>query len=168
MSVPDSFVNAPRDRRLNSSLILYALNHPIGFVEFVDGDGNIVVPRSVRPIIDLKETLIGGKKGAAKQYRHGNLHIREYDDHYTVHMDKVDPLKNPLGHLLVDAPEYIAGAAAGVVVARHVGMAVYQKGKSQGKSNRDAAFAAMVAGYLAGRSAGKLVHDAANALKKKA
>ena len=81
-------------------------------MEFVDGDGNIVVPKSVRPMIDLKETPFGGKKGARKQFRYGNLHIRDYDTHYTVHMDRIDPMKNPLGHLLVDAPEYLAGAAS--------------------------------------------------------
>ncbi len=136
-------------------------------MEFVDGDGNIVVPKSVRPIVELKETALGAKMGARRQYRYGNLHIREYDSHYTVHMDRVDPLKNPLGHLIVDAPEYLAGAAAAAIVARRVGMAVYEKRKLEGKTKKDAAIDAAVAGYLAGSSAGKLVHDAANALKMK-
>jgi len=135
-------------------------------VDFTDGDGNIVVPKSVRPIIEFKETMIGGKKGARKQYRYGKLHIREYDTYYTVHMDKVDPLRNPLGHLVVDAPEYIAGAAAAALVGRRVGMAVYEKRKNEGKTRRDAAIDAAVAGYIAGSSAGKLVHDAACTLKK--
>ena len=136
-------------------------------MEFVDCDGNIVVPKSVRPIIELKETALGGKKGAKRQFRYGRLHIREYDAHYTVHMDRVDPLKNPLGHLLVDAPEYLAGAAAAALVARHVGTAVYEMRKSEGRSRKDAAIDAAVAGYVAGSSAGRLVHDAANSLKKK-
>jgi hypothetical protein len=136
-------------------------------VEFVDGDGNIVVPKSVRPIIEFKETVLGGKKGARRQYRYGSLHIREYDTHYTVHVDRVDPMKNPLGHLVIDAPEYIAGAAAAALVGRRVGMAIYHKRKSEGKSKRDAAIEAAVAGYVAGSSAGRLVHNAANELKKK-
>jgi hypothetical protein len=135
-------------------------------VEFVDGDGNIVVPKSVRPIIEFKETFLGSKKGANRQYRHGSLHIREYDTHYTVHVDRVDPMKNPLGHLVIDAPEYIAGAAAAALVGRRVGMAIYQKRKSEGKSKRDAAIEAAVAGYVAGSSAGRFAHNAANALKK--
>ena len=73
-------------------------------VEFIDGDGNVVIPRAVRPIIETAQTALGSKKGAVRQYRYGNLHIRDYDTHYTVHMDRVDPQKNPLGHLLVDAP----------------------------------------------------------------
>ena len=136
-------------------------------MEFIDGDGNIIVPKSVRPIIDLKETILGSKKGAVRQYRYGNLHIRDYDSHYTVHMDRVDPLKNPLGHLLVDAPEYLAGAAAAVIVGRKVGSEVYSKRKQEGKSSRDAAIDAVLAGYIAGSSAGKLVYDAADNLKKR-
>jgi len=136
-------------------------------VEFIDGEGNIIVPKAVRPIIDFKETVLGAKKGARKQYRYGNLHIRDYDTHYTVHVDRVDPLRNPLGHLLVDAPEYLAGAAAALVVGRRVGAAVYNRRKKEGKSSRDAAIDAAVVGYFAGSSAGSLVFNAANSIKKR-
>jgi hypothetical protein len=136
-------------------------------VEFVDGDGNIIVPKAVRPIIDLKETALGSKKGARKQYRYGSLHIRDYETHYTVHVDRVDPLANPLGHLLVDAPEYLAGAAAAVIVGRRVGSAVYNRRKREGKSARDAAIDAALAGYIAGSSAGSLVFNAASSMKKR-
>lgn len=135
-------------------------------MEFVDGDGSIIVPKSVRPIIGLKETAIGGKKGARKQYRYGNLHIRDYASHYTVHVDRVNPLKNPIGHLIVDAPEYLAGAAAAAFVGRRVGMAVYETRRTEGRSRRDAAIDAVVAGYIAGSAAGRLVHDVANSVKK--
>jgi hypothetical protein len=135
-------------------------------VEFVDIDGNIIVPMAVRPIVGLKETVLGGKKGAKRQYRYGNLHIRDYDTHYTVHIDRVDPLKNPLGHLLVDAPEYLAGAAAAVIVGRRVGVAVYSRRKKEGKSTRDAAIDAAVAGYVAGSSAGNIIFNAASSIKK--
>ena len=136
-------------------------------MEFVDVDGSIIVPKAVRPIVGLKETALGGKKGAKRQYRYGNLHIRDYDTHYTVHMDRVDPLKNPLGHLLVDAPEYLAGVAAAIIVGRRVGTAVYNKRKKEGKSARDAAIDAAVAGYVAGSSAGNIVFNAASSMKKR-
>jgi hypothetical protein len=136
-------------------------------MEFTDGDGNIVVPKAVRPIVDLRETALGGKNGAKRQYRYGRLHIRDYDTHYTVHMDRVDPMRNPLGHLLVDAPEYLAGAAAAVIVGRRVGSAVYNRRKKEGKSTRDAAIDAALAGYAAGSSAGSLVFSTANSLKKR-
>ena len=134
-------------------------------MEFIDADGSIVVPKAVRPIVDLKETAIGNKKGAKRQYRHGNLHIRDYDTHYTVHMDKVNPLTNPLGHLLIDAPEYLVGAAAAVIVGRRVGATVYGKRKKEGKSTRHAAIDAAIAGYIAGSSAGSLAFKAANSIK---
>ena len=134
-------------------------------MEFIDTDGNIIVPKAVRPIIDFKETALGSKKGAKRQYRYGNLHIRDYDTHYTLHMDKVNPLTSPLGHLLMDAPEYLAGAAAAVIIGRCVGAAVYRGRKRDGKSSRDAAIAAVVAGYLAGSSVGNIVFSAASSLK---
>lgn len=136
-------------------------------MDFIDGDGNIVVPKSVRPIIELKETVLGGKKGARRQFRYGNLHIRDYDTHYTLHMDRINPLSNPLGHLLVDAPEYLAGAAAAAIVGRRVGKAVYLNGRREAKSVRDAAIDAALAGYIAGSSAGRLAYHAANSLKKR-
>jgi hypothetical protein len=82
-------------------------------------------------------------------------------------VDRVDPLANPLGHLLVDAPEYLAGAAAAVIVGRRVGSAVYNRRKREGKSARDAAIDAALAGYIAGSSAGSLVFNAASSMKKR-
>ena len=107
-------------------------------MEFIDGYGNIILPKAVRPIIDLKDTPLGDKKGANKQYRYGNLHIRDYDTHYSVHTDTVDPSSNPLGHLLVDAPEYLAGATAAFIVGRRLGTTVYNICKKEGKSTKDA------------------------------
>ena len=77
---------------------------------------DIEVPKDVRPIMldDAKETRLGDKQGAKKQYRYGNLHMREYDDKYTVHMDRVDPRKDPLGHIIHDAPEVLVGVATAI------------------------------------------------------
>jgi hypothetical protein len=136
-------------------------------VEFIDGDGNVIVPKAVRPIIDLEETPLGSKKGAMRQYRYGLLHIREYDTHYSVHTDTVDPSSNPLGHLLVDAPEYFAGATAAFIVGKRLGTTVYNMRKKEGKSTRDAVIDAVMAGYIAGSAAGNLVFKMTNSLKKK-
>ena len=68
----------------------------LGYVNYIDGEGSIIVPKSVRPIIDYEETFLGTQKGAKKQFRYGKLHIREYNDYYIVHMDKVDPRKDPV------------------------------------------------------------------------
>ena len=136
-------------------------------MEFIDGDGNVIVPKAVRPIIDFKETPLGNKKGANKQYHWGSFHIRDYDTHYSVHMDTVDPLSNPLGYLLVDALEYLAGATAAYIVGRRLGTTVYNICKKEGKSTKDAAIGAVLAGYIAGSAAGNLVFNMASSLKKK-
>jgi hypothetical protein len=75
-------------------------------VSFIDEEGNIIVPKFVRPIIKYTPTLLGEKKGSKRQYRLGNLHIREYSDHYKVHEDKIDPRTDPLGHILIDVPNH--------------------------------------------------------------
>lgn len=104
-------------------------------MNYVDGDGGIIVPRAVRPIIDYEETSLGNKKGAIKQFRYGKLHIREYKDYLVVHMDKVDPRKDPLGHLLIDAPEYIVFTLAGLEVAKLTADAVYAGTKRDARKN---------------------------------
>ena len=134
-------------------------------VDFVDSGGNIVVPKAVRPIIGIDETALGTRQGARRQYRHGRLHIRDYDTHYTVHMDRVDPRASPIGHLLADAPEYVVGAAAAVLAARHVGTAVYKKRKKDGKGTGDATVDAIIAGCLAGSAAGRLAFLVAKKVK---
>ena len=77
----------------------------------------IEVPKELREfMIDgAEETFLGQKNGAIKQYRYGNLHIREYDDKFLVHTDKIDPREDPVGHLVHDAPEILVGLACAVL-----------------------------------------------------
>ena len=76
----------------------------------------IEVPKEVREFMleEAEETILGQKNGAEKQYRYGNLHIREYNDKFLVHTDKIDPRVNPIGHLVYDAPEVLIGIACGI------------------------------------------------------
>ncbi|MFL6477817.1 MAG: hypothetical protein ACJ707_03235 [Nitrososphaera sp.] len=136
-------------------------------MEFIDGDGNIIVPKAIRPVIDLKETPLGSKKGAKRQYRYGALHIREYETHYGVHTDSVGPSTNSFGHLFVDAPEYLASATAAFIIGRGFGTTVYNISKKEGKSTKDALIDAVLSGYIAGSAAGNLVFNIANSLKRK-
>ena len=87
---------------------------------YIDNEGNVIVSKSIRPIIEYPETFLGSMRGAKRQFRYGNLHIREYDEYYTTHMDKIDPRVDPLGHLMIDAPEYLVGLICAISIAKHV------------------------------------------------
>lgn len=52
-----------------------------------------------------------GKPGCVAHLRKGELHALDMGDHWLLHRDRVDPAKDPIGHLAQDAP------AAGVVMA---------------------------------------------------
>ena len=82
----------------------------------------IEVPKELREFMleEAEETFLGQKNGAYKQYRYGNLHIREYDDKFLVHTDKIDPRKDPIGHLFYDAPEILIGLACGIFGGSHI------------------------------------------------
>lgn len=94
-------------------------------MDFFDGSGNILIPRSVRPIIDCEETILGSKEGAKKQYRSGNLHIREYNEFYSLHVDKVDPREDPLGHLVKDAPQVLVDLILALSIGIRIGRTYY-------------------------------------------
>lgn len=107
----------------------------------------IEIPKELGPFIldKAEETSLGQKNGAKKQYRYGNLHIREYDDKFLVHTDKVDPRKSPLAHLVFDAPEILIGLASVVIGGGKV--ASYMK-KNNKNSIIPGVFASLVFGYL--------------------
>lgn len=54
--------------------------------------------------------------GAKAVYREDrardSLQLREYDDHYTLQLDRYNPEYRPVAHAIADAPEYTIGAAA--------------------------------------------------------
>jgi hypothetical protein len=127
-------------------------------------DGEIEVPKSVRPIMldAAQETRLGERRGAKKQYRYGNLHIREYDDKYVVHVDKVDPRKDPLGHLLKDSPETLLGIASGIYFGKKIGSEVYNK--RNGGSG--ALLESLLFGSLASLTAGYLGYKLGKHLKE--
>jgi hypothetical protein len=110
----------------------------------------IVVPKELREfMIDgAEETFLGQKNGAKKQYRYGNLHIREYEDKFLVHTDKIDPRKDPLGHLFYDAPEIIAGIACAVFGGSQITNSLFKKNKSE-KFNFSASLSSsIIMGFL--------------------
>ncbi len=93
----------------------------------------IEVPKELREFMleKAEETILGQKNGAYKQYRYGNLHIREYDDKFLVHTDRVDPRKDPVGHLIHDAPEVLVGLACAVFGGSQVAKILDKNSKKQ-------------------------------------
>jgi len=109
----------------------------------------IEVPKELREFMleDAEETFLGQKNGADKQYRYGNLHIREYDNKFLVHTDRVDPRKNPIGHLVYDAPEILIGLACAIFGGSQTAKKILNK-KSKKSSLRYDLISSIVSGYI--------------------
>ena len=110
----------------------------------------IEIPKQLRQFMleDAEETKLGNKMGAKKQYRYGNLHIREYDDKYTVHMDKYDPRNDPIRHLVWDAPEVLIGLAGAIIGGSKVGSYLYKNKFSKKSSVASGLLASLISGYV--------------------
>ena len=110
----------------------------------------IEVPKEIRPFMleQAEETKLGQKNGAKKQYRYGNLHIKEYDDKYLVHTDKVDPRKDPMGHLIFDAPEVLIGLVTAAIGGKKVASQIYKNQNSTSLSLVTGFLASMALGYI--------------------
>jgi len=124
----------------------------------MSGD-EIEVPKELREFMPDKAELtkLGQKNGANKQYRLGNLHIREYDDRFLVHTDIVDPRRDPLGHLIYDAPEVLVGLACAAFGGSKVASSLF-KNSNKNNSILSGLVASIVAGYL-GYSVSKKIKD---------
>lgn len=94
-----------------------------------------------------EETKLGQKNGATKQYRYGNLHIREYDDKFLVHNDKIDPRKDPIGHLVYDAPEVLVGLACAIFGGSQIAKKVMNN-NSKKSTLTSGLFSSIISGYV--------------------
>ncbi len=110
----------------------------------------IEVPKELREFMleGAKETFLGQKNGAKKQYRYGNLHIREFDDKFLVHTDKIDPRKDPLGHLLFDAPEVLVGFGCALIGGWQIGKLLLKNNISKKSALSSGLLSSIIAGYL--------------------
>ncbi|MBA0908660.1 MAG: hypothetical protein ITD33_01630 [Nitrosarchaeum sp.] len=111
---------------------------------------DIEVPKELREFMlkGAEETLLGQSNGAKRQFRYGNLHIREYDNKFLVHTDKIDPRKDPIGHLAYDAPEVMVGLACSILVGSKI-MKKFLNDKKLNKSNVTAIIiSSIIAGYV--------------------
>lgn len=109
----------------------------------------IEVPKELREFMleNAEETVLGQKNGAYKQYRYGNLHIREYDDKFLVHTDRVDPRKDPIGHLIHDAPEVLIGLACAIFGGTQITKKFLNK-KSNKLTLTTGLVSSIISGYL--------------------
>ena len=109
----------------------------------------IEVPKELREVMleDAEETFLGQKNGALKQYRYGNLHIREYDDKFLVHNDKIDPRKDPIGHLVYDAPEVLIGLACAIFGGSQIAKKIMNK-DSKKLTITSGLFSSIISGYM--------------------
>ncbi len=118
----------------------------------------IEVPKQLRQFMleNAQETTLGQKNGAKKQFRYGNLHIREYDDKYLVHMDKVDPRKDPLGHLIFDAQEVLVGLAGAAVGGSVIGSYIYKMKKKSPTRKQQSIIGGLAASLVTGYTSYKI------------
>ena len=109
----------------------------------------IEVPKELREFMleEAEETFLGQKNGADKQYRYGNLHIREYKDKFLVHNDRIDPRKDPLGHLVYDAPEVLIGLACAIFGGSQIAKKVI-KNNSKKSTLTSGLFSSIISGYV--------------------
>ena len=112
----------------------------------------IEVPKEIRPFMleGAEETKLGQKNGAIRQFRYGNLHIREYEDRYLVHVDEVDPRIDPLGHLIHDAPEFLVGIASAYWGGKKVASKVYKLQKNKPFAEITAGITGLLASVVTG------------------
>jgi hypothetical protein len=122
----------------------------------------IEVPKEIRPFMleHAQETRLGQKNGANKQYRYGNLHIREYDDKYLLHVDKVDPRKDPLGHLIFDAPEVLVGLVSAAIGGKNIASQIYKIRKDSKSKNLS-----LLTGFLASIALGYIGYSLTKKIK---
>ncbi len=112
----------------------------------------ITIPLDLKRValLGAEETKLGDKKGAIKQYRKGNLHIREYDDRLTVHQDAIDPREDPLGHLIHDAQEVLIGLAGAAISGAAIGSYIYKMKKNSPFRKQQAVIGGLAASLAAG------------------
>ena len=140
----------------------YYIDHTI---ETITMTQEITIPLDLKRVVLMgaEETKLGDKKGALKQYRKGNLHIREYKDKLTVHLDKVVPREDPMGHLIHDAQEVLIGLAGAALGGGMIGALIY-KLKNDSKFKKEKAVAG---GLIASVAAGYASYYISKKLKEK-
>lgn len=101
-----------------NSVVASVLSYGTMEISKMDGSGD-PVPRPENS--GLFRRSIGEQKGQVADWRASipgskrGVHVVEFEDHYSAHVDRYDPNKDPIRHLLMDSPKTILSAlVAGV------------------------------------------------------
>jgi hypothetical protein len=83
------------------------------------------------------------------------LHAYEMDDGWKVHRDQFDPVENPIGHVIFDAPEVVLGFIGAAIAGLLTWWVMDRRQRTKSDEDRNpwipvavAIFAAVVAGAL--------------------
>ncbi len=106
---------------------------------------------------EFEETILGDLKGARTQYRGPlNSHVRDYGKDYVLHIDRVDPRTDPMGHLLEDAPDELANLTIAGICAYGAGRSTYENSRGSDGALVNSLLVAGTAG-LAGYAVSKII-----------
>lgn len=105
----------------------------------------------------FNETFLGETVlGALQQFRGPfGAHVHEFEDRFELHRDFVNADEDPVGHLVKDAPEYLAS----ILIALATGIASSQK-QDKGKAFLAGGLTGAMA-LLAGKAVKMLTEDSA-------
>jgi len=116
----------------------YSWEQVIGTVLSYPKHTNIIVLPTIVPSLpdDFKQRigilLNGCLAHFSKRLPDGkSIHVRVYKDHYKVHWDQKDPNKDPWGHLVYDAPEWLLAIGMGAAIGIGYGVYSYYKRKNK-------------------------------------
>jgi len=133
----------------------------------------VAISKTTLPVLprSYETTLLGTPPalvfpGSTQQYRgpYGR-HVYERKGAWVVHRDLADPRREPVEHLIADAPEWCAGlfvaAVGGVLTAKWSYKCDIQRGLDQETASRNA----VVKGAVAAAAAGLVTYGAVRLLK---
>ncbi len=117
-------------------VISYTLsNGPIKFSKKFDNGEDVPKPEDstilFKHIGELKNQVADWR--ASLENKKEGFHLVEFEDHYETHIDSVDPLKDPLGHLINDSPGTLVIAGIAVLAIGGLAYYFYKKGKNNNK-----------------------------------